>query len=103
MENARSMAYLMSLVLTSRFTGGAYLTPFLMLTVIVLLSDEISGSPSARSGTGLTESSGLNEYSVRFVGVLDHVAERVVRLARVHVVDVAGGQIGQRAALLALR
>ena len=36
-----------------------------MWTVIVLLSDEISGGPVARSGTGLTESSGLNEYSVR--------------------------------------
>ncbi len=67
MEKARSNAYLMSAVLTSRFTGGAYLTPFLMWTVIVLLSDEISGSPSARSGTGLTESSGLNEYRVRLV------------------------------------
>ncbi len=67
MENARSKAYLMSLVVTSRLTGGAYLMPFLMWTVIVLLSDEISGSPSAMSGTGLTELSGLNEYRVRFV------------------------------------
>ena len=53
--------------MTSRFTGGAYLTPFLMWTVIVLLSDEISGGPVARSGTGLIESSGLNEYRVRLV------------------------------------
>ena len=67
MEKARSKAYLMSCALTSRFTGGAYLTPFLMWTVIVLLSDEISGGPVARSGTGFTESSGLNEYRVRFV------------------------------------
>src|SRR4029453_16646954 len=32
----------------------------------------------------------------------DHVAERVVRLARVEIVDVAGGGISQRAAGLAL-
>ena len=61
MENARSIAYLMSAVLTTRLTGGAYLIPGLMWTVIVLLSDEISGGPVARSGTGLTELSGLNE------------------------------------------
>ena len=42
MVNARSMAYLMSFDVTSRLTGGAYLTPDLILTVIVLLSSEIS-------------------------------------------------------------
>ena len=49
----------MSAALTSRLTGGAYLTPFLILTVIVLLSAAISGLPSARSGIAVTESSGL--------------------------------------------
>jgi hypothetical protein len=67
LENARSKAYLMSFDVTSRFTGGAYLTPFLMWTVIVLLSAETSGGPVARSGTGWTESVGLNEYRVRLV------------------------------------
>jgi hypothetical protein len=57
---ARSKAYLMSAALTSRSTGGAYLTPRLIFTVRVLLSDEISGSPSARSGIGLIALSGLN-------------------------------------------
>jgi hypothetical protein len=57
----------MSLEVTSRLTGGENLTPFLMCTVIVLLSAEISGLPVARSGTGFTESSGLNEYRVRLV------------------------------------
>src|SRR4029079_8472387 len=67
LENARSKAYLMSFVVTTRFTGGAYLMPGLMCTVIVLVSAETSGGPVARSGTGWTESVGLNEYSVRFV------------------------------------
>jgi hypothetical protein len=57
----------MSFVVTTRFTGGAYLMPGLMWTVIVLLSAEISGGPVARSGTGWIESVGLNEYRVRLV------------------------------------
>ena len=67
MVNARSMAYLTSWALTSRLTGGAYLTPVLSLMVMVFLSEEISGWPSARSGTGVVPSSGLNAYSGRFV------------------------------------
>jgi hypothetical protein len=59
LENARSKAYSMSALLTSRLTGGAYLTPRLMCTVIVLLSAEISGCAVARSGIGFSESSGL--------------------------------------------
>jgi hypothetical protein len=55
----------MSAVVTARFTGGEYLIPGLMWTVIVLLSDEISGGPVARSGTGFSASSGLNAYRVR--------------------------------------
>ena len=55
----------MSWALTARLTGGAYLTPGLMWTVTVLLSAEISGGPVARSGTGFSELSGLNEYRVR--------------------------------------
>src|SRR3954470_23837543 len=49
---ARSKAYLTSLHWAARFTGGENFTPSLILTVIVLLSDEICGGPSARSGTG---------------------------------------------------
>src|SRR3954465_1630870 len=67
-EKKRSMAYLTSLEVTSRFTGGENFTPLRILTVTVFLSAEISGSPSARSGTGLAESWGLNEYRVRWVG-----------------------------------
>ena len=65
--NARSNAYLMSLVVTSRLTGGENFTPERIFTVMVLLSSEICGSPSARSGTGVSASSGLNEYSGRCV------------------------------------
>ena len=57
----------MSLEVTSRFTGGANLTPLRSLMVIVLLSDEICGSLSARSGIAVCELSGLNQYRVRFV------------------------------------
>jgi hypothetical protein len=56
---------LTSAEVTSRLTGGAYLIPVLSLTVMLLLSSEIWGSPSARSGRGLSLSSGLNEYSGR--------------------------------------
>ena len=64
---ARSNAYLTSLEVTSRSTGGENFTPERSFTVIVLLSSEICGSPSARSGTGVSASSGLNEYSGRCV------------------------------------
>src|SRR3954454_24402302 len=64
---ARSKAYLTSLEVTSRLTGGPNFTPLRIMTVIVLLSDEICGSPSARSGTGFSASPGLNEYSGRCV------------------------------------
>ena len=65
--NARSNAYLTSLEVTSRLTGGEKRTPGRSFTVIVLLSWEICGSSSARSGTGVSASSGLNEYRVRLV------------------------------------
>jgi hypothetical protein len=45
---------LMSAALTARLTGGAYLTPGLVWTVTVLLSEEISGAPAARSSTGFS-------------------------------------------------
>ena len=48
----RSIAYLTSLDVTSRFTGGLNFTPLLRWKVTVLLSDETSGGPSARSGDG---------------------------------------------------
>ncbi len=41
--------------------------PGLILTVTVLPFGAISGGPSARSGSGLTASSGLNAYSGRCV------------------------------------
>ena len=65
MENARSKAYLMSAALTARLTGGAYLTPGLMWTVTVLLSEEISGGAGREVRTGFSGLSGLNEYRVR--------------------------------------
>src|SRR4051812_28268486 len=61
---ARSNAYLTSSQFASRLTGGENFTPFLILTVIVLLSEAISGGPSARSGCGSLEP-GLKEYSGR--------------------------------------
>src|SRR3954453_22596482 len=65
--NARSKAYLTSLQDTARLTGGENFTPLRILTVIVLLSEDSCGGPSARSGTGSLEP-GLNEYSGRWVG-----------------------------------
>jgi hypothetical protein len=50
--NARSIAYLTSFDVTSRLTGGVYLTPSLIFTVTVLPSSEMSGIPAARSGIG---------------------------------------------------
>ena len=55
----RSIAYLKSFDVTSRLTGLENFTPLLILTVTVLPSSEISGSPSARSGTGLVGSFGM--------------------------------------------
>jgi hypothetical protein len=55
---ARSIAYLTSLETTSRLTGFENITPFLIFTVTVLPSSEISGSPSARSGTAFVVSPG---------------------------------------------
>src|SRR4051794_30295522 len=48
----RSIAYLTSLDVTSRFTGGLNLIPLCRWKVIVLSSDDTSGAPSARSGDG---------------------------------------------------
>ena len=67
MVNVRSIAYLMSSDVTSRLTGGAYLTPLRILIVIVFWSSETCGSPSARSGTAFSASSGLKEYSGRLI------------------------------------
>src|SRR3954470_13495596 len=66
-EKKRSIAYLTSLEVTARLTGGAYLTPWRILTVTVFLSSETWASSAARSGTGLLASSGLKEYSGRLV------------------------------------
>ena len=46
------MPYLTSAEVTSRLTGFENMTPFLIFTVTVLPSSEISGMPSARSGVG---------------------------------------------------
>jgi len=67
LKNPRSIAYLTSLDVTSRLTGGLNFTPGLIFTVSVFPSFAISGGPSARSGSGLIASSGLNEYSGRCV------------------------------------
>jgi hypothetical protein len=48
----------MSLDVTSRFTGGAYLIPLRSLIVSVFWSGETSGSASAMSGRGLLMSPG---------------------------------------------
>ena len=58
-EKNRSKAYLTSLLVTARLTGGLNFTPGLILTVIVLRSLEISGFAAARSGTGSVALSGL--------------------------------------------
>ena len=66
-EKPLSSAYATSLDVTTRFTGGENLTPWRIFTVTVLPSAEMSGGPSARSGTGVFASSGLYEYSGRCV------------------------------------
>ncbi len=68
LKNPRSIAYLTSLDVTSRFTGGLNFTPLRILTVMVLRSCEIWGLLAARSGTGSLALSGLKLYSVRCVG-----------------------------------
>src|SRR4051794_31970542 len=65
-EKARSIAYLTSFDVTSRFTGGLNLMPFLIFTVTDFLSGEISGGAAARSG-GFVVSDGLYEYGGRGV------------------------------------
>src|SRR4051794_41878994 len=67
-EKNRSNAYLTSLEVTSRFTGGLNFTPFLMWTVIVLRSCGISGVLSSKSGTGSLAFFGFKLYSVLLVG-----------------------------------
>ena len=91
----------MSAALTSRSTGGAYFTPLLIFTVIVLLSAEIFG-------LALGEVRDRVDRVVRLVRVkrpvhriADQEAQRVIGLARVDVIDVAGGEKRQRASLLA--
>jgi hypothetical protein len=54
--NARSKAYLTSLDVTARLTGGANLMPGRSLTVIVRRSAETCGAAAARSGRGLVSS-----------------------------------------------
>jgi hypothetical protein len=53
-KNPRSIAYLTSADVTSLLYGFEYMTPFLISTVTVLPSGEISGGFAARSGTMLT-------------------------------------------------
>src|SRR3954449_975301 len=65
--NARSMAYLTSLDVTARLTGGENFTPLRSLTVMVFASSETCGGPSARSGTG-SFCPGLKLYSGRCDG-----------------------------------
>ena len=67
LKNPRSIAYLTSSDVTSRSTGGEKRTPLRIFTVTVLPSSETWGSASARSGTGVSPSSGFHEYSGRWV------------------------------------
>ena len=71
---ARSIAYLTSFASTSRLTGLENMTPFLIFTVTVLPSAEISGSPSARSGTGFAESCGAYVYRPRWIAFMIPIA-----------------------------
>ena len=67
LKKPRSIAYLTSLDVTSRLTGGENLTPLRIFTVTVLPSSDTCGSAVARSGTGVVPSSGFHEYSGRCV------------------------------------
>ena len=71
---ARSSAYLTSFASTSRLTGLENMTPFFSLTVTVLPSALISGSPSARSGTGFEASCGVYEYRPRWIAFMIPIA-----------------------------
>ena len=62
----RSIAYLTSADVTSRFTGGLKRTPLRMRTVTVRPSPETVGMAAARSGTALTLD-GRNASSGRWV------------------------------------
>jgi hypothetical protein len=50
-KNPRSIAYLTSAEVISRFTGGENFTPERSFTVTVFASADTSGAPVARSGT----------------------------------------------------
>jgi hypothetical protein len=56
--NPRSIAYLTSFEVTSRWTGLENITPFFIFTVTVLPSAEMSGMSAARSGIGSVFSGG---------------------------------------------
>jgi hypothetical protein len=67
-SQARSIAYLMSAVLTVLFcNGGLYLIPGRILIVSVFPPSEISGAPVARSGCR-TFDVDFQAYSDRWVG-----------------------------------
>jgi hypothetical protein len=59
LKKPRSIAYLTSLDVTTRLTGGENLTSLRSLIVTVLASAETSGAAEARSGTSVVASSGL--------------------------------------------
>lgn len=63
----RSIAYLTSAEVTSRFTGGLKWTPCFRVTVTVLPSFETVGMLTARSGSSSVESA-FGTRSARWVG-----------------------------------
>jgi hypothetical protein len=100
LKKPRSTAYLTSLDVTTRSTGGENFTPSLIFTVTTLPSSEICGSPSARSGSALTGVVGLVPVERLLRGARDLEAHLVVGPARVDEVDVVRPEIGDLAALL---
>ena len=98
--NARSIAYLTSLVVTSRFTGGLNFTPVRILIVSDLPSSAISGGTFGEVGLGIDRVVGLVRVQRTLRRVRDVEAVLVVRDAGVDVVDVAGVHDRQVAALL---
>ena len=66
-KNPRSIAYLMSFVVTARSTGGENFHPSLILTVTVQPSSATCGSLSASWGSLTAASSIFGAYSVAWV------------------------------------
>ena len=94
------MPYLTSVEVTSRLTGLENMTPFLIFTVTVLPSSEISGMSVGEVRHRLELLGGRIGVEAAVDRVDDPDGVRVVRLLRIHVVDITAGEDGQLAALL---